>query len=185
MGLDMYLTRKIYVAAKWEHRNVTGSIDISINRKKVKIDFKKIGEITEDVGYWRKANQIHKWFVDNVQDGKDNCGEYDVTLEQCKKLLSICHEVKDKCVLKPAMIINGHTASPESDGEWVPNFEDGKTIVNPEIAHNLLPTQPGCFFGSTDYDQYYMSDIYNTIEILTPLIENWDKSDTIIYSSSW
>ena len=24
--------------------------------------------------YWRKANQIHAWFVDNVQQGNDDCG---------------------------------------------------------------------------------------------------------------
>ena len=29
--------------------------------------------IIEQVGYWRKANQIHNWFVENVQDGEDDC----------------------------------------------------------------------------------------------------------------
>ena len=52
MGLDMYLIR-----GTWEDDH-------------------------EEVGYWRKANQIHKWFVDNVQDGVDDCGEYKVTKEQ-------------------------------------------------------------------------------------------------------
>jgi len=26
----------------------------------------------EEVGYWRKANAIHGWFVDHVQDGEDD-----------------------------------------------------------------------------------------------------------------
>lgn len=31
------------------------------------------GEREESVAYWRKANAVHKWFVDNVQDGVDEC----------------------------------------------------------------------------------------------------------------
>ena len=27
------------------------------------------------IASWRKANAIHKWFVDNVQDGVDDCGD--------------------------------------------------------------------------------------------------------------
>lgn len=29
--------------------------------------------IWKEIGYWRKANHIHKWFVDCVQDGEDDC----------------------------------------------------------------------------------------------------------------
>jgi len=36
--------------------------------------------------YWRKSNQIHQWFVQNVQGGKDNCEEYSVSLDQLKLL---------------------------------------------------------------------------------------------------
>ena len=36
--------------------------------------------------YWRKSNQIHQWFVQNVQGGKDNCQEYSVSLDQLKLL---------------------------------------------------------------------------------------------------
>ena len=46
-----------------------------------------------EVGYWRKANQIHKWFVDNVQNGVDDCGEYKVTEEQLIELRDTCNQV--------------------------------------------------------------------------------------------
>ncbi len=42
------------------------------------------------VAYWRKANQIHKWFVDHVQDGNDNCEEYRVTRDQLQLLVDNC-----------------------------------------------------------------------------------------------
>lgn len=95
MGLDMYLKRKKYIGAHWEHRNVKGSIDISINGHKCNIAFDKISEITEQFGYWRKANAIHKWFVDNVQDGVDDCKEYYVEEDDLKRLLDTCKKVKE------------------------------------------------------------------------------------------
>ena len=57
---------------------------------------KKYGwkSIFQDIAYWRKANQIHKWFVDNIQDGNDDCGNYIVTKEQLERLLSICMHIK-------------------------------------------------------------------------------------------
>jgi hypothetical protein len=42
--------------------------------------------------YWRKANQIHNWFVANIQQGIDNCREYYVSQNQLKQLLDICEK---------------------------------------------------------------------------------------------
>jgi hypothetical protein len=68
MGLDMYLTKKN-----------------SMNSK-----------IEQDVVYWRKANQIHKWFVDNVQGKNDNCNQYFVSKEKLKDLIELCKKVLNK-----------------------------------------------------------------------------------------
>jgi hypothetical protein len=43
--------------------------------------------------YWRKANAIHNWFVQNVQNGVDDCGEYPVTRQQLEELSGICKNV--------------------------------------------------------------------------------------------
>lgn len=40
--------------------------------------------------YWRKANAIHRWFVDNVQDGKDNCQESYLDSKDLYALQSAC-----------------------------------------------------------------------------------------------
>lgn len=104
MGLDMYLTKKIYIGADYKHRNVTGEISIKIGDKPVKIDFEKVSSIEEKAGYWRKANQIHKWFVDNVQDGKDDCEEYDVSFEKLVELRDLCEtaiKTKNPEILPP------------------------------------------------------------------------------------
>jgi hypothetical protein len=58
----------------------------------------KLSHVTVDyeVGYWRKANHIHGWFVKNVQDGEDNCEEYPVSMEQLSELRRVCEEVLEK-----------------------------------------------------------------------------------------
>lgn len=50
--------------------------------------------IMEQVGYWRKANQIHNWFVEHIQDGIDDCNyHHEVTKEDLEELADVCHEV--------------------------------------------------------------------------------------------
>ena len=41
--------------------------------------------------YWRKANAIHDWFVQNCQDGVDEC-QYsnEISAEQLAELVSLC-----------------------------------------------------------------------------------------------
>ena len=47
----------------------------------------------EEVGYWRKGNQIHKWFVDNCQNGIDECQMVVVKKENLEELLVICLDI--------------------------------------------------------------------------------------------
>lgn len=43
--------------------------------------------------YWRKANQIHAWFVDHCQDGRDECQYTEVSLEQLAGLKTTCQRI--------------------------------------------------------------------------------------------
>lgn len=151
MGLDMFLNKKWYVGAEFEHRNVTGKISIKVGDNKLKIDFSNVSEIVERAGYWRKANQIHKWFVTNVQDGNDDCGRYYVSKENMEKLLDSCKKVKE----------------------------------NHQLAPELLPTESGFFFGSTEYGEYYYEDIDTTIEILENALKEINPEVSFEYHSSW
>ena len=55
MGLDMYLNKKVYIGAKFEHRKITGKIELKQDKTPIKIVLEKVSEIVEEVGYWRKA----------------------------------------------------------------------------------------------------------------------------------
>jgi len=47
-------------------------------------------DVSVNVAYWRKSNQIHNWFVINVQRGEDDCGEYYVSNNKIKELVNTC-----------------------------------------------------------------------------------------------
>jgi len=53
-------------------------------------------------------------------------------------------------------------------------------------ADELLPTQNGFFFGSTQYDEYYFGAIEETIETIGGILDNFDfKNEKLYYDSSW
>lgn len=137
----------------------------------------------DEVAYWRKANQIHKWFVDNVQNGTDDCKYYLVKKSKIKELKEICDKILDEVITEPAKIQNGMEMK---DGKWEPIWENGRTITNYEICEELLPTQDGFFFGGTNYDEYYLEDIEYTSKKLQEILETFDfENDNLYYISSW
>ena len=105
MGLDSYLTKKTYIGAEYDHRNVeVKAVDITIDGKPVKINAKKLSYIEEAAMYWRKANHIHQWFVNNCQGGEDDCRTADVSLDDLKKLLDVCKAVQADHTKAPELL---------------------------------------------------------------------------------
>jgi hypothetical protein len=104
MGLDMYLSKKTYV--KYWESNGDNNYEVKVTRagQPININPKKVSYIVEEVGYWRKANQIHDWFVRNVQDGRDNCSQYYVTKENLTELLDLCYQVKEEPIDAPCFL---------------------------------------------------------------------------------
>lgn len=183
MGLDMHLTRKHYIGAEFDFRGVKGTVDITIRDKKVPINFNRISYICEEVCYWRKANQIHNWFVQNVQDGEDNCQDYYVSIEQLQELLDTCKKVKEKAILVPGRKRKVHVFNEETK-TLEEQDEEYKVIQNVQEIAELLPTTSGFFFGSTEYNDIYMEDIDYTINKLEEIIkEEKEMNEQGIYSS--
>jgi len=81
------------VGANYDHNKITGEIELYKDGKLIDVNLSRVTNINERVGYWRKANHIHKWFVDNCQNGVDDCKEYYVSIEQLKELLQRCKDV--------------------------------------------------------------------------------------------
>lgn len=54
-----------------------------------------------------------------------------------------------------------------------------------EQAGALLPTQAGFFFGSTDFDEWYFSDVEAELKEFTAVLEHWDPSSVYAYWAWW
>ena len=92
MGLDMYLKATKYTS-KYTDKELNKKL---LKLSKIDTTNTESAELVIQVGYWRKANHIHKWFVDNIQEGENNCRNYDVSKEQLKDLLKLCKEIKEE-----------------------------------------------------------------------------------------
>ena len=60
--------------------------------------------VSVNCAYWRKVNSVHNWFVTNVQNGEDDCGEYYVSHAKLKELLETARQAlfhKDPSKLIP------------------------------------------------------------------------------------
>ena len=141
--------------------------------------------IHEEVGYWRKANHIHRWFVDTIQDGEDDCCYHrEVDEDDIRELLDLCEVVLASCELVDGQVFSGYRY--DENNTRIPIMDSGKTVEDSCAAEMLLPTQSGFFFGGTDYDEWYVEDIKHTIEIIKNVLETTDfETQMLYYVSSW
>lgn len=207
MGLDMYLHKSVS-----GYRKADGSLSHSFNdRTEDEFGASNMVAISTSAGYWRKANAIHRWFVENVQGGNDDCKEYDVQVEQLKELLDVC--------MKVVRAVDGETITidfgkePDFDKcEWLKDcpksfvFDASNLDAMAEklyyvhrlpetfaaVAADTLPSQAGFFFGSTDYDADYLGDIIKTARMLSKILADYDKATKeekmytdFSYEASW
>lgn len=97
MGLDMYLSKKTFVK-NWDHTVEKHTITIDGPESK-NIRPERITYIIEEVGYWRKANAIHNWFVQHCQKGRDECQETYVSRTELAELRDTCKRVLENPLL--------------------------------------------------------------------------------------
>lgn len=163
MGLDMYLSKKTYVK-NWSFQTPEEQHSVVVNKAGVlhpTIQPEKVTYITEEVMYWRKANQIHGWFCKNSREIDDNV-LYGVEREDLENLLLDCKKV--------LQILN---TLPTKTTQVVGGWKDGKEfLVDVQVYDNvdevmeILPPTQGFFFGSTEIDEDYKEDVERTITVL-------------------
>lgn len=157
MGLDMYLraseyiSRYDYTQGNVDDRNPLYQQLIELTGVADQIDNEGFGGLSVDfpMGYWRKVNSVHNWFVENCGDGVDECQNMYVNRGHLEELKSLCEQV----------------------------------LANHSLAEELLPTASGFFFGSTDFDQYYFTDLEYTVKVIDRCLKS--KFDYFEYQASW
>lgn len=150
MGLDMYLERcdrKVWGYKNFDLDVIKGEKPDLYNELKPYIVQRGKNfyweSLFEEVGYWRKANAIHRWFVENVQDGVDDCGKYEVEKEKLEELLAYCKEdLEDMSRAKELLpTMEGFFFGSTEYDEWY--FEDIKDTI--KILEKVLE--------ETDFDR--------------------------------
>lgn len=150
MGLDMFLTgkRHLYGFRDGEEKVLAESIQRLFpelaNMKNHWGDHSPVKAVHIDAGYWRKANAIHNWFVQNVQHGEDECRPHEVTRDQLIKLRSICKQVLDNPALAGELlpVKQGFFFGSTEYDEWY--FDDLKLTI--EIVDNCMALPQGWYF---------------------------------------
>ena len=171
MGLDMYLTISEYVS-KTTRDHLRPDTPKSnpvyeqlVNRRPSWVDkdsFQGIS-VAYPAGQWRKANGIHNWFVQNVQDNRDECQRSFVTPAQLLELRDACEKVL-----------------------WTQG--DSRVGVQEKAEEVGLAPTPGFFFGSQEYDQWYFEDLRYTVRLINRLEASgvFDNAWVdIYYQASW
>lgn len=139
MGLDMYLNAKRHL---WYSEDELAE---KLGKEFPELGGAKIKSITAEAMYWRKSNAIHKWFVDNVQNGEDDCGYYEVSREDLQKLLAVIEEVladrsKAATLLPPAV---GFFFGSKDIDEW---YWEDLARTKEQLANLLAQEMPNWWF---------------------------------------
>lgn len=155
MGLDMYLTAEKFISG-YDHNKSENFSKVLELMNLTEGDVDRSASIKVTVGYWRKANAIHNWFVENTQGGEDKCQESFVSREQLLELQADAKEALE-CYNK---------------GEL-------------DKVHDILPPASGFFFGSTEINEGYKQDLEHTIKILDKCLSDKFKDCDFHYQASW
>lgn len=109
--------------------------------------------------YWRKANAIHSWFVENIQDGVDDCQTSDdINYELLALLASHCRTALD-----------AYAAD---------DFDKAQEILTPKA---------GFFFGPAEVNEWWAQNATYTAERVELLVNLAIQTGGVSfnYESSW
>lgn len=177
MGLDMYVTIR--------HKDTQSKLDAyeAWNSKYSYEEYERLTdeqkeeyrnsepEYNEDIYgkqlmYWRKANQIHNWFVQNCQGGVDDCERYVITVADLIKLKELCEKILTMTEKRKEMRYPSFGAREKEEVDILCLTDEGV-----KFASEHLPSRSGFFFGSTDYDNWYVWDVEDTVKQINDTLD--------------
>jgi len=148
MGLDMYLYAEKYIGSQDE--GYQELVELVGAQEFKPLDGYPSATVSVKTVQWRKANQVHQWFVDNVQGGDDDCGRHYVAREQVEQVRNLCLEVL-------ADHSKAEELLPVSEGFFFGHYEYGEyyfaqleeTNTNLSRALNTIPSGWDFYYESS------------------------------------
>ncbi|MGA1049396.1 MAG: hypothetical protein ACO3UU_15425, partial [Minisyncoccia bacterium] len=102
--------------------------------------------IESTVARWRKANQIHKWFVDNVMSGVDECQTVYINRKNIKTIINLCEKVLETPQLAESLLPTGSGfffGSTEYDDYYFQDLKDTIMMLSPLLEKEF----DNCYFS--------------------------------------
>lgn len=160
MGLDIYFYK--FKKADWKKaKELRDAIKDEPDDEKANnmIDEAEamLPEIQTEIGYFRKVNFLMEFFK-----YEGNCDYVEITREQLE-------ELQDRCT---------RIATQQGEGEEY-NEDDVA------LAKELLPTQGGFFFGSTDYDKWYFQDVKEVLTWVNGVLDALEDDEAVLMYAWW
>lgn len=125
----------------------------------------------EEIGYFRKVNFLMSFFG---YDG--NCEYKEIAKCELEDLRDACAEISKMEPIK----VDVHEYAYGGTAE----VED-YSLADKERCAELLPTQSGFFFGSTDYDQWYFNDVREVFEWVDGVLDHLADDEVVLMYCWW
>lgn len=109
--------------------------------------------VEEDVMYWNGADMIHNWFVQNVQQGKDDHGTHFLDKSKLEELAYTCRMVMEAFMREP-----------------------NKHFMEIDEARNLMPSS-ALLSKTKESDMRYLAYVRDTYEGITGLIKEIEDAN--------
>lgn len=108
-------------------------------------------DVFEQVGYWRKANAVHGWFVHNVMDDVDDCENHIVSKEQLENLKADCEAVLARKTLAKKLlpVYDGfYFGSQKYDKAYYSDLQSTIEIIDKVLAETNWDVETVCYEAS-------------------------------------
>lgn len=158
MGLDMYLYAKKTVSSKYD---TPENQDIYKNLVSL-MGAEELARSGENLGFSEVMVQVAYWRKANAI--------HDYFVKECADGNDECQQI---------------WVSREKLDELVKRCDVVLKNNNPEDAKHCLPTASGFFFGSTEYDEWYFSNVKQTKDVIEKILNNAPEDWEFIYQASW
>ena len=159
MGLDIYFHKTN--RSEWEQFENNPSDDFT---PKVIGDFRKVNFLMSFFGY--EGNCEYK------EIGRDKLEELRKVTKEIVRMKPVVHRVK-------AVIL------PYGGGLGPAQEEDEYSEADKRRCAEILPTQSGFFFGSTDYDTWYFHDVKEVYNWVDEVLDNLADDEVVLMYCWW
>lgn len=117
-------------------------------------EYKENREEAKSIGYLRKCNVVYGYAQNELGINEDEC----TSIFNHSELV----DLKERCLRVQEIL------------------KDGFTDEAIEKVEEILPTQEGFFFGSTDYDEYYLTQVEETLEVVEKILDTITEEEKVV-----